>query len=303
MYDCVIVGAGPAGLMAATYLGRFRRQYLMIDAGQSRARRIPLARNLPGFPQGISGAAFLEEMARQAAIYGGVHQTGPVTAIRRSKGGFVVEGPEGPVDAQTVLLATGVEVVDPLIENLDEAVAAGLIRYCPICDGYETLGKSVAVLAGRPAAIGEARFLLTYAARVTYIPTHVDFRLNGRDAEQARAEGIIVQDSELRHIAAEAGKLKVNLRNGNGEAFDSAYPCLGVRPRSELLKGLQDVLADDGAVRTDAHQQTGIPGLYGAGDVLKGVDQIASACGQGAIAACAIHNRLRANPKTRTRCF
>ena len=62
MYDCVIIGGGPAGLAAATYLGRFLRSTLVIDAGDGRASSIPATHNLIGFPDGISAGDLLSSL-------------------------------------------------------------------------------------------------------------------------------------------------------------------------------------------------------------------------------------------------
>ena len=81
--DCVVVGGGPAGLAAAIYLARYRRSVTVIDRGASRAALIPLSRNYPGFPEGISGAELLEHMRLQAARYGAVILSGDAQAIER----------------------------------------------------------------------------------------------------------------------------------------------------------------------------------------------------------------------------
>ena len=85
--EVLIIGAGPAGLTAATYLARFLRRVLVADAGQPRACWIPVSHNMPGFPAGITGAAILSRLREQAEEYGAVVEAGSVeslTAVERN---------------------------------------------------------------------------------------------------------------------------------------------------------------------------------------------------------------------------
>src|ERR1700759_4259826 len=141
MHDCVGVGAGPAGLTAAIYLARFRRDVRVIDAGQSRAARIPLSHNHPGFPDGVRGKTLLARMRRQAERYGARVEAGRVVSLERAEDGVRVGPTLGALRARKVILATGVIDNAPEIAGLEDAVACGLVRICPICDGYEVIGQ------------------------------------------------------------------------------------------------------------------------------------------------------------------
>src|SRR5215210_6368902 len=159
--DCLIIGAGPAGLTAAIYLARFRLSLRVVDEGRSRAGWIPCTRNVPGFPDGISGTELLERTRVQAEKYGAALTRGRVTRLDRVEGGFEAEWGEGSAAARTVLIATGVKNRRPdMDEELhEEALARGLIRYCPICDGYEVTDKKVGVIGSGANGIAEALFL------------------------------------------------------------------------------------------------------------------------------------------------
>jgi thioredoxin reductase (NADPH) len=291
MWDCAIIGGGPAGLTAATYLGRFKRDIVLIDAGESRLKRIPKSRNVPGFPDGITGGELLARMQDQASRYGALFLAGEVQAIKRGAEGFGLRLEHDTIDARTVLIATGAKLVEPELAELDAALARGLIRYCPICDGYEAQDKNIAVLGGRPGAIAEAHFLRTYSDRVSYF-WQDDAMPTAAELKAAREHGIRVAQGPV-------GALKigdqVEITSGRArETFDVLYPCLGCDPQSALTRDLGADHASEGGVRVGAHMETSIAGLFAAGDVLQGLDQIASACGQAAIAAVAIHNRLKA---------
>ena len=93
--DCLIIGAGPAGLTAAVYLARFHLSLRVVDEGRSRASWIPCSRNVPGFPDGISGDELLGRMRAQAEKYGTAFTRGRVTRLERIDGGFEAEWGEG----------------------------------------------------------------------------------------------------------------------------------------------------------------------------------------------------------------
>ena len=143
--DCLIIGGGPAGLTAAIYLARFHLDILVVDGGKSRASWIPCTRNLAGFPDGIGGKELLRRMRDQACKYGAKIETEFVTRLERDErlDCSPLPGVRAAATARSVLLATGVtNRRPPMDEELhDDALARGLIRYCPICDGYEVTDK------------------------------------------------------------------------------------------------------------------------------------------------------------------
>ena len=104
MDDCIIIGAGPAGLTAAIYLSRFHLRIRLFDNGSSRAALIPLSRNHAGYPDGISGLDLLARMRAQAERYGAVREEANVTAIDRSDTGFEVVVGAQPRDGRRVAL-------------------------------------------------------------------------------------------------------------------------------------------------------------------------------------------------------
>ena len=144
MLDCVVIGGGPAGLLAAVYLGRYRRSVKVIDAGESRAAKIPESHNYPGF-FGIGGSEILCRLRAQAEEYGAQIVSGSVTSLLKKDDAFVASGSIGAYDTRFVLLATGLVDYCPPIED-EPANCHGAIRFCPICDGYEAIDRRVGVL-------------------------------------------------------------------------------------------------------------------------------------------------------------
>jgi thioredoxin reductase (NADPH) len=93
LWDCLIVGGGPAGLTAALYLARYRRRVLVLDAGRSRAAQIPETHNHPGY-KGIAGKALLSLLREQACQYGAVIRTDEVGSLRTDERMFEADGGE-----------------------------------------------------------------------------------------------------------------------------------------------------------------------------------------------------------------
>ncbi|HTU11984.1 MAG TPA: NAD(P)/FAD-dependent oxidoreductase [Allosphingosinicella sp.] len=292
--DCLIVGGGPAGLTAAIYLARFHLKLRVVDAGKSRAALIPCTNNHAGFPDGISGAELIARMTAQAQKYGAAIETGRVTRLDRIDGGFAGEWGAGPVTARTVLLATGVaNRRPPMDEGLhDEALERGLIRYCPICDGYEVTDRKVGVIGSGRHGVAEAAFLRSYTADITLIAPDSAHDLAAADRERLAALGVQAVDGPCQAVAALDKAIVVETPRGH-HTFDSVYPALGSDIHNELATQIGAALAEGtGCILVDGHQRTSIPGAYAAGDVVIGLDQISHAMGEGGVAATTIRNDL-----------
>lgn len=293
--DCLIVGGGPAGLTAAIYLARFLRSVVVIDGGQGRTRMIPRARNQAGYPGGIVGIDLLDNMAAQARENGARLLAGEVTAIRPQGALFAADSTAGAFLARTVLLATGVvNHRPPLAEAVHaDAVARGLLRYCPICDGFEQTGRRIGVLGGNRHGLAEALFLLTYSPQITLLSLTGE-GLTPDERAQAEAAGIRIMDAPVSAFAFGEAAVTLTLADGEKVRVDTLYAALGSHTRNGLGKDLGTALAGGQCFVTDAHQRTNVPGVYAAGDAVEGLDQISVAMGTGARAAVAIHNDLRA---------
>jgi thioredoxin reductase (NADPH) len=295
MIDCLIIGGGPAGLTAAIYAARFHLSVQVVDAGDSRAARIPLTRNHAGFPEGISGVALLERMREQAVLYGTELIAGRVTDLRRDPEGFLATLPDREVLARTVLLATGVTNRQPFMDDdlHAEALRQGRLRYCPVCDGFEVTDQIVAVIGRGARAAREAEFLRSFTADVSLIGLAGEDGLEETARARLDAIGVKRFAGPARDFRLENDGLALTCAAGR-LSFDAVYPSLGSDIHSELARALGAAVTDDGCIRVDAHQRTSIPGLYAAGDVVLGLDQISHAMGEAGVAATTLRNDLAA---------
>lgn len=289
--EVLIVGAGPAGLTAATYLARFRRRVLVADGGAPRACWIPVSHNMPGFPEGITGDAILKRMTDQAREYGAVIESGRVEGLTRDGGGFVARMNDREVRVRAVLLATGVIDHHPDLPGVERAIERSLVRICPICDGYEAIDKAVVVIGDDDKGVREAAFLRTYSDRVTLIHTGPAAALTD-ETELARM-GIELIRAPIDNVTLEGDRVTALNWGGTFRSFDLVYSALGTSPNADLADSLDARTGKDGRLFVDARQQTSVAGLYAAGDVVRGLNQIAVASAEAAVAATSIHNALR----------
>lgn len=293
--DCLVIGGGPAGLTAAIYLGRFRRSVLVVDKGWSRAEWITLSHNLPGFPEGLPGPVLLEKLRRQARRYGAVLETGIVESLDRNADGTFAAGRAGAsLVARTVILAAGVVENKPPLPHVADAVKKGLIRTCPICDGYESIGRKIAVLGSGEHAAAEGLFLRTYADSVTLLLSLADA---AGLSEKTRSK-LRNADIDISHVAVGAvtldtdGVTALSVEDGRTHRFDAVYSAFGIAPQTMLAKKAGARVDDADRLFVNEHQETSLDGLFAAGDLVRGLNQISVAEGEAAIAATAIHNRL-----------
>jgi thioredoxin reductase (NADPH) len=291
--DCLVVGAGPAGLTAATYLARFRRHILLADAGTSRARWIPASHNCPGFPFGVAGNELLARFRLQAESYGVPQVRTRITQLSRHAGGFTASDGERHWQARTVILATGVVDRLPVLDGLEQAIAAGTVRLCAVCDAYEARNEVIGVLAPAEAAVGHAAFLRTFSRHVCALAAD---DTPWDEALQRRATDCGVQLwPGPQRLGLADGACLAHFADGRRLRLDTLYPVLGADAQSGLAAALGATLDPDGALVVDDHLQTSVPGIYAIGDVVSALNQISVAVGHAAIAATAAHRRLPAN--------
>ncbi|AZO82049.1 MULTISPECIES: NAD(P)/FAD-dependent oxidoreductase [unclassified Bosea (in: a-proteobacteria)] len=290
--DCLIIGGGPAGLTAAIYLARFHLTVAVADGRQSRALQITCSQNHAGFPNGISGRGLLTRMRAQAVRYGSQIVDCQIDEIDRDRLGFSARGDGHAFSARSVLIATGVTNCRPPIDDAlhAEALSLGRLRYCPVCDGYEVTGQDVGVIGSDARAAKECEFLRSFTDRVSLVLNERG-DLPGAIAARLTTIGVRVIGGPAQDFQLEAGGLSMSSATGR-VCFEAVYPALGSVVHSELATLLGAAVTEDGCIKVDSHQRTSIAGLYAAGDVVIGLDQISHAMGEAGVAATTIRNDL-----------
>lgn len=294
MDDCIIIGGGPAGLTAAIYLARYHLNIRLFDCGNSRAAMIPCTRNHAGYPEGIAGSELIARMLAQAQKFGTVREDKRVTQLSRGEEGFSVHTAHDIFQARTVLIATGVVNHRPpgMDDALhDEALQRGLLRYCPVCDAYEVTDNRVGVIGTSDHGTAEAQFLRGYTADLTLISPDGDHDLSHGCSAALDDAGIGRVAGPCGNYRIRGERLAVETAEGWLE-FDSVYPALGSDIRSELAIGIGAKTKEGGCIVVDDQQRASVPGLYAAGDVVLGLDQISYAMGAAAVASTSIRNDL-----------
>ena len=291
--DCIIIGGGPGGLTAAVYLARYHRRVAIFDDEESRAAWIPKSRNYPGFPTGISGEELLDLLREQAGRFEVEVIHSRVVSLKRTEEGFSASYAGGATRARKVLLATGIVDRAPAMDDLDQAVSAGSIRYSPVCDGYEATDRR-AVLGSGTDASTKRNSSAAFRGRLPCFS-------QGHPLQKAEATDLAASGIEILQPIGALRKSPDGIRveiNGKGSVdFEIVYPALGCDARSQLASDLGAETTEVGCLKVDEHQRTTVHGLYAAGDVVSDLHQITVATAHAAVAATHMHRTLPPNPR------
>ena len=224
---------------------------------------------------------------------------GEILALRLEDGHFVAEyaaldGAETcELRAHTVLLATGVADAGMPVERWDEAVRSGAVRLCPVCDGWDVIDKRIGVVTSEVNPVGHALFMRTFSADVLLFERGPVSAINDEDRQKLAAAGVTLVESPLAGVTmSEDMKPILHTRDGEDYRCDVFYPMLGENARSDLASSLGAETVECRKLLVDDHCRTSVPGLFAVGDVTRGLNQIAVATGQAALAATTIHNML-----------
>lgn len=254
-----------------------------------------MSHNQPSYPDGISGAELLRRMKQQAYRFGTQITTIKAERVEPAEFGFLVKFADRIVTANTILLGTGVVNHRPRMDfDLHrEAVSRGFIRYCPICDGFEAMDQDIGVLGVDGHGVAEALFLRTYSPKITLLLERQS-PLSTAQLRSLDEAGIKIVHEPVTGITLEQDKILLVVESSATKyPFDTLYPALGSTSNNELANQLGAAVSRQGCLIVDEHQMTTCAGVYAAGDVVQGLDQISVAVGQAAVAATAIHNYLR----------
>ncbi|MFL5732495.1 MAG: NAD(P)/FAD-dependent oxidoreductase [Chloroflexia bacterium] len=298
MYDCAIIGGGPAGLSAAVYMGRLRRSVVVIDDSEGRSTWHQVNRNYLGFPDGVHATALRELGEKQASEYGARFVDARATSAselgyRRSRC-FRVETTAGTFTARTIILAMGVKDSFPQFEGSEECIGKSMF-WCIICDGYEATGKKVVVLGHGDRAAALALQLLQFTDKVTLVAWDEKLDLEEERMEALREHGIQVIDCGCDvYTCGKSGQLNsIRLSDGTEIELDMLFVAQRVEPNTQLAEELRIDVDEHRYIRADAEQLTNVEGVYAAGDITRLFNhQVTSAVHEGGMAAAAANYYL-----------
>ncbi len=331
MYDLIIIGAGPAGLTAALYAGRYRLNTLILEK-MAPGGQIILSSNIenfPGFPGGISTQELVERFKKQVEELGIIIASEEVLTISSiikpcisngtpgsassvswasasrsfSKAGlnsttFNIKTPGNSYQARSIIIATGASAKRLGVKGEDKFIGRG-VSYCATCDGPLFKNKDVAVIGGGDRAIEEAIFLSSYAKTVYLVHRRGELRASQILIEKAKSIPKInfILESIAEEIQGENKVEQVLLKNlktnsKNKISCQGIFVFVGISPNTGFLKNLLE-MDEAGFIITDQQMQTSEGGVFACGDCRKkSLYQVITACGDGAVAAHSTHKYL-----------
>ena len=283
MGKIVIVGSGPAGCSAALYAARAGMETTVISKGIGALQKAEQIQNYYGFEEGITGAELYRRGVAGAQAFGTQFVTAEVVGLDYAAT-LVVQTTAGDYPADAVILATGTGRIAPKIAGLAEHEGRG-VSYCATCDAFFYRGKTAAVLGTGEYALHEVQALLPLAGKVILCT-------NGEPLTAEFPAGVTVCTEKLEAIEGEETVTALRLAGGGLLPADGLFVALGVAGSAALARKL-GAPVENGRIVVDEKMQTGIPGLFAAGDCTGGMLQVCKAVYEGALAATEAIKQIR----------
>lgn len=292
MYHTVIIGSGVAGMTAAIYLKRARKDICILENGVP-GGQITLAssvENYPGFSS-ITGSDLALNIYNQVLNLGVTYKYTKANQVKVEDDFITVITDKEEIKCKNLIIATG-RAPRKLEVTLEDRLVGSGISFCATCDSGLYKDKKVAVVGGGTAALEEAIYLSKICNSVTLIHRRDTFSATDalvNDVKNTKNITILtnrtvkefkVNDNKLSGIVLE------DKQNNQEEiTVDGCFEYIGQVPNTKIFENL-DILDDKGYVNVDKNYQTKISGIYAAGDcVKKDLYQVVTACSEGAIAA------------------
>ncbi|MBD0371986.1 MAG: NAD(P)/FAD-dependent oxidoreductase [Pyrinomonadaceae bacterium] len=301
VYDCIVVGAGPAGLSAALFLARYRRRVLTFH--NSSPRNL-YSHGVHGFlgHHGITPVELLARGRDEVLMHGGLVVEGCVTGAEKVGDELfrVTTGDEEKVvetfETRRLLLATGLRDLTPDCPGFKDFYGV-TVFHCPDCDGFEVTGKRVAVLGSGRETVGFTLNLLTWTDKLTLITDGHGRELTGEHRAKLAEFDIAVTDRRIKRLEGNVEEHKLERvcfeDDGDALAADALFFNLGTIPASNLHAMLGCKLDEEcGLIWVDDEQQTSVAGVYAAGDITPRSQLAVVAAAEGAMAAVHVHKSL-----------
>lgn len=299
LYDVIILGAGPAGLSAGLYAGRYRLSTLIIEKAKD-GGQIAITDEIENYPgqmvDGESGPSLIERMTKQAEKFGAERASDTIKSVELDGPVKVLHGTKDTYRCKTLIIATGAYPRPIGCKREGEFVGKG-VSFCATCDANFFEDLEVYVVGGGDSAVEEAMYLTKFARKVTVIHRRNELRAAKAIQEKAfkNPKLFFLWDSVVDELHGDGildGMTVRNTKTGELTRIDAdpddgmfgVFGFIGYNPRSELFEGMLDM--ENGYIKTDADMHTNIPGVFAAGDIrVKSLRQVVTAAADGAIAA------------------
>ena len=283
MKKLVIIGKGPAGISAALYAVRGGLDVTIVAKDGGALQKADKIDNYYGFDGGISARKLLEDGENQARTLGVQFVTDEVVGVEFAESGFAVKTLSKDLEANAVVLACGTSRNVPPIENIEKFEGRG-VSYCAICDGFFFRKKKVGVIGSAGYAKSEYGVLKNIIDDVTILT----------DGKQPSFDSLPFTDKKIKSFEGGEKLEEVVLEDGTSEKYDGVFVACGSAGAFELAKKL-GLEIDGNKIVTDDKRATNIPGVYAAGDCVKGLQQIAKAVYDGMLAGTQAIQYLKKN--------
>ena len=299
LYDVIILGAGPAGLAAGLYSGRYRLSTLIIEKAKD-GGQIAITDEIENYPgqmvEGESGPSLIARMTAQAEKFGAERASDTITKVELEGPVKKLYGTKDTYQCKTLIIATGAFPRPIGCKREGEFMGKG-VSFCATCDANFFEDLEVYVVGGGDSAVEEAMYLTKFAIKVTIIHRRDELRAAKSIQEKAFKNPKLhfMWDTVVDELLGEdilSGMIVKNTKTGELTRIDAdeedglfgLFGFIGYNPRSELFEGMLDM--DHGYIKTDDNMHTNIPGVFAAGDIhVKALRKVVTAAADGAIAA------------------
>ena len=298
VYDIIVLGAGPAGLTAASYAGRARMDTLLIE-GTKDGGQIVITNEIENYPGSLeeeSGPSLIARMTKQVEKFGADRVTDTIVDVELEGKVKHLKGNHGDYYAKAVVIATGASPRPIGCPGEKEFTGKG-VSYCATCDANFFEDFEVYVVGGGDSAVEEAMYLTKFARKVTLVHRRAELRaaksiqekafknpkmefMWNTTIEEIKGDGVVTSMIVKDTVTGETREIEADEEDGTFGIF----VFVGFDPKSQLFEGKLEM--ENRYIVTDKYMHTSVPGVFAAGDVIvKHLRQVVTACGDGAVAA------------------
>ena len=285
MYDCIIIGKGPAGISTAIYISRSNLKCLVVGKDETALKKAKSIENYYGFESPISGEELFRRGINQAKNQNIEIKNDEVLDIEYLNNSYLVKTVNNEYETKTVVLATGKNRKMSNILGEDKFIGKG-ISYCAICDGYFFKNKNIAVIGSGEYAIHEAGILQNVSDKVTI------FTNGGKLPENRSIEIKNVIEGRIDAIRGDKKVENILLNDKRSIPVDGVFIAQGIASSIDFAKKLGIILENNNIVIND-NMETNVPGIYAAGDCTGCLLQISKAIYEGAKCGLSIAKKLK----------